>query len=117
MSEAEKLIIEKIAKGGVALYAFPNLWERLRKGEKDNRCRWARNRILPCIKEAGYLPVEPARLEVLGENEMKQVISENITLLNDAKKAVELLFKVSQATIAHNEAKFVKLYRERRSKR
>ena len=60
MSEVEKLV-EDIAKEGVALYAFPNLWERLHKSEKDSWREWAKNKILPLVKEAGYLPVETSR--------------------------------------------------------
>ena len=67
--------------------------------------------ILNFIKEAGYLPVQPIQLEVLSDEGMKSVIKENIALLNHEERSVELLFKVSQDTAAHNEAKFGQLYR------
>ena len=67
------------------------------------------NKIIPELAKwlisKGYLPVEPVQLEVLGDEEMKSVIKENIALLDNEEKAVELLFKVSQNTNAHNEAK------------
>ena len=63
------------------------------------------------FKEAGHLHVELIQLEVLGDEEMKSVIKENIALLNHEERSVELLFKVSQDTAAHNEAKFGQLYR------
>ena len=69
------------------------------------------DQILNLVKEAGLLPVEPVQLEVLSDEGMKSVIKENIALLNHEERSVELLFKVSQATVAHNEAKFGQLYR------
>lgn len=38
-------------------------------------------------------------LTLINDDEMKAVIKENITLLNDEKKAPELLFKVAQAQL------------------
>ena len=54
MKQGEEKLIEMLAMEGVNLYNFPNLWERLRKGEKDNWRNWARDKILPHIKEAGW---------------------------------------------------------------
>ena len=106
----EKRLIERIAYEEWADHILPkppfSSWNTswVDKEERKEYIKWAKF-LLSIIKEAGYLPVEPVQLEVLGDEEMKSVIKENIALLDNEEKAVELLFKVSQNTNAHNEAK------------
>jgi len=77
------------------------------------------------IINAGYLPVQPVQLEVLGDEEILLIRGETESLVKGYWDASEGNFKqmdildmyfngdkaISQATIAHNEAKFGKLYR------
>ena len=103
MSEAE----EKLAKILHYQTSSPGFkWESEGNWYK-NKCRGRAREIM----EAGYLPVEPIQLEGLSDEGMKSVIKENIALLNHEERSVELLFKVSQATNAHNKTKFGELYR------
>ena len=71
--------------------------------------------ILYLIKEAGYLPVEPVQLEVLGEKEIRyklELIQPEGFNWADATETEMIKFKaISQANNTHNEAKG-QLYRE-----
>ena len=58
-------MVEKIAEEGVRLYAFPNLWNRLTKTEKDGWREWAKNRIIPLLKKAGW--IDPSTVIMPGE--------------------------------------------------
>ena len=61
-------------------------------------------KVFRLIEKAGYLPVEPVQLEVLGNEEIrKYYLGSRLSAVKDA----------IQATIAHNEAKFGKLYRKK----
>ena len=62
------------------------------------------DQILALIKDAGYLQVEPVQLEVLGDEEISTIwheYNENQSWHGQLRR----IRKVSQATIAHNEAK------------
>ena len=73
--------------------------------------------ILNLIKQAGYLPVEPVKLEVLGEEEIEEYAKEEGARGYPIKSGWltdEIMVHVKdivQANIAHNEAKG-QLYRE-----
>src|SRR3990167_5701748 len=79
------------------------------------------------IERAGYLPVEPVQLEVLGDEERHTTLldgEEMDEVLGQAKAGFDWIYiyieriikKASQITIAHNEAKFGKPYRVKEGK-
>ena len=70
------------------------------------------DQILSLIKQVGYLPIEPAQLEVLKFNQKEVLGLIPAQALLDYDRAKEVLEKVSQATIAHNSKE--QLYRVRK---
>jgi len=65
------------------------------------------------IKQAGYLSVEPVKLEVLSPETMSKVIQRDCTKWDICSKRfiMNIASVISQATIAHNRAKG-QLYRK-----
>ena len=107
---------EKIAK-----YLAPFVWdydpEWLKEHpeiEKErNKQRERADQILALIKETGYLPVEPVKLEVLTDEELHKAdnkLGEDFYRAEDPEAWLMDRRNISEATIVHNEAKG-RLYR------
>jgi len=96
-SELREQIVRKIAS--IASVDFNRLPD-----DYKARNLVAADQILALIKDAGYLQVEPVQLEVLGDEEISTIwheYNENQSWHGQLRR----IRKVSQATIAHNEAK------------
>ena len=71
------------------------------------------DQILALIKETGYLPVEPVKLEVLTDEELHKAdnkLGEDFYRAEDPEAWLMDRRNISEATIVHNEAKG-RLYR------
>ena len=93
---------EQIARE-VGQHALNCPWEDINDPDQDAAYR-STDFILKLIKDAGYLQVEPVQLEVLGDEEISTIwheYNENQSWHGQLRR----IRKVSQATIAHNEAK------------
>jgi len=108
MSEIEKLrkqIAEKIK-----MVLYPDYYPEEVQTEASGRVA---DQILALIKETGYLPVEPVKLEVLTDEELHKAdnkLGEDFYRAEDPEAWLMDRRNISEATIVHNEAKG-RLYR------
>ena len=106
MEADEKRLIERIAYEEWADHILPkppfSSWNTswVDKEERKEYIKWAKF-LLSIIKEAGYLPVEPVQLEVLGDEEIrKYYLGSRLSAVKDAIQATnEHNLKINGGTL------------------